>query len=166
MNETTQPTTHVGLIRRLMTIVYDSFLVFACCLLTGGIVVAIKIAMTDSAEVQAIRDSGQRAISAPVESGVLFTVGLLTVFFFYAYFWRKTGQTLAMQAWRSKIVSSADGRTPSWAQCTIRFIVAFFSLALGGMGFLWMLVDRDKKTWHDRASGTELQLLPKPAKKK
>jgi uncharacterized RDD family membrane protein YckC len=155
---------HVGLIRRLMTLVYDSFLIFACCLLSGAVVVAVKIAFTDNAAVQAMRENGERAISGPWESGLLFMVCLLTIFFFYAYFWRRTGQTLAMQAWRSKLVSSDTGQLPSWGQCATRFVVAFFSLALGGLGFVWMLVDPDKKTWHDRVSGTELQLQPKRKK--
>lgn len=164
MNTTPTPPQHVGLIRRLMTLVYDSFLIFACCLLSGAIVVAVKIALTDSAAVQAMRENGERAISGPWESGILFAVCLLTIFFFYAYFWRRTGQTLAMQAWRSKLVNADNGQLPSWGQCATRFIVAFFSLALGGLGFLWMLVDPDKKTWHDRASGTELRLQPKRKK--
>jgi uncharacterized RDD family membrane protein YckC len=161
MTDHASPAEHVGIIRRLMTIVYDSFLVFACCLLTGGVVVASKIAMTDEAEIEAMRSNGERAISGPIESGILFAVCLATVFFFYAYFWRKTGQTLAMQAWRSKIVDINSGNKPSWYQCVIRFVVGFFAFALGGMGFLWMLVDRDKLTWQDRASGTKLILLPK-----
>ena len=161
MSNNPAATANVGLVRRLMTIVYDSFLVFACCLLTGGIVVASKVAMTSSADIETMRANHERAISGPIESAVLFTVCLVTVYAFYVYFWRKTGQTLAMQAWRSKIVSTSDGGTPTLQQCTIRFVVAFFSLLFGGLGFLWLLVDRDGQTWHDRASGTHLILLPK-----
>lgn len=164
MNNKTTLSTHVGLIRRLMTILYDSFLIFPCCLITGGVVVAVKVAITDKAAIETMRANGERAISGPWESSILFSVFLLTVFFFYGYFWRKKGQTLAMQAWRSKIVRSADGELPTWGQCLTRFIVAFFSLALGGLGFLWMVIDRDKKTWHDHLSGTQLQLQPKRKK--
>lgn len=164
MSNTPETNSKVGLIRRLMTIVYDSFLIFACCLLTGGIVVAAKVAMISSADIEAMRTNHERAISGPIESAILFTVCLLTVYGFYVYFWRKTGQTLAMQAWRSKIVSSADGGSPSLQQCTVRFVVAFFSLLCCGIGFLWLLVDRDGQTWHDRASGTQLLLLPKQKK--
>src|SRR6056300_1031318 len=153
--------THVGLIRRLMTIVYDSFLIFACCLLTGGIVVATKVSMIDSDQIEHMRLNGERAINGPIESGILFFVCLATAFLFYGYFWRKTGQTLAMQAWRSKIVDSNTGGTPSWSQCAIGFTVGVLSFALVGLGFFWMLVDRDKKTWQDRASATKLVLLPK-----
>ncbi|MEJ1377571.1 MAG: RDD family protein, partial [Candidatus Sedimenticola sp. (ex Thyasira tokunagai)] len=33
-------------------------------------------------------------------------------------------------------------------------------LALG-LGFLWLLVDRKNRTWHDRLSGTRLIMLEK-----
>lgn len=164
MSETQTHSTRVGLIRRLMTIVYDSFLIFACCLLTGGIVVAIKVSMTAPEQLEAMRANGERVISGPTESLILFAVCLITVFAFYTYFWRKTGQTLAMQAWRSKIIDSRTGDKPTFKQCIIRFVVGFVSFAAGGLGFLWMLVDADKKTWQDKASGTELQLQPKRKK--
>jgi uncharacterized RDD family membrane protein YckC len=37
-----------------------------------------------------------------------------------------------------------------------RFAAAGVSLAALGMGFLWVLVDRDRLAWHDRWSGTRL----------
>jgi uncharacterized RDD family membrane protein YckC len=33
-----------------------------------------------------------------------------------------------------------------------------------GLGFLWVLYDRDKLAWHDRLSGTRLVRLPKEQK--
>lgn len=33
-----------------------------------------------------------------------------------------------------------------------------------GLGFLWILHDRDKLAWHDRLSETRLVLLPKAKK--
>ena len=35
------------------------------------------------------------------------------------------------------------------------------SLLLGGLGFWWAWVDRQRLTWHDRASGTRLLRIPK-----
>lgn len=150
-----------GIIRRLATLVYDSFLIFACCLVTGGVVVGGKIATMSPSAIEAMRSHGERAITGPLESGILFTVCLFTVFYFYAYFWRKTGQTLAMQAWRTRLVSSHDNGRPSWSQCVIRFIVGFLAFSLAGIGFLWIYTNKERKSWQDLASGTELQLLEK-----
>jgi len=150
-----------GIFRRLATIIYDSFLIFACCLVTGGVVVGAKIASMSEQHIEAMRANGQRAIDGPVESAILFTVCALTVFLFYGYFWRKTGQTLAMQAWRTKLVCLDGSPRPTWTQCVIRFFVGLFAFALGGIGFLWMYTNPARKTWQDLASNTELQLLEK-----
>ncbi len=74
--------------------------------------------------------------------------------------WRRGGQTLAMRAWRLRLVASAGG-VPGWRQLCVRYAVGTLSLALGGLGFWWALVDPDRLTWHDRASGTRLVRLPR-----
>lgn len=79
---------------------------------------------------------------------------------FYIYFWRARGQTLGMQAWKIRAVSE-DGEPMSLGECVARFFFATFSTALMGLGFLWMLFDRDRLTWHDRASGTCVLYLRK-----
>ncbi len=150
-----------GVLRRLATLVYDSFLIFACCLVTGGIVVGGKIATMSATDIEFMRSHGQRAINGPIESAILFTVCLMTVFYFYAYFWRKTGQTLAMQAWRTRLISTRGNAKPTWSQCIVRFVVGFFAFSLAGLGFLWIYTNSERKSWQDLASGTELQLLEK-----
>lgn len=74
--------------------------------------------------------------------------------------WRRGGQTLAMRAWRLRLVDAAGG-IPSWRQLGLRYAVGTVSLALAGLGFWWAWVDRERLTWHDRASGTRLVRLPK-----
>jgi len=37
---------------------------------------------------------------------------------------------------------------------------------LFGAGFWWALVDRQRLTWHDRASGTRLLRAPRPVKRR
>ena len=77
---------------------------------------------------------------------------------FYLYFWRATGQTLGMQAWRIKTVNQAGERLTYGEGCA-RLGFACLSLACLGLGFLWMLLDRDRLAWHDRASGTYVVYL-------
>jgi uncharacterized RDD family membrane protein YckC len=43
----------------------------------------------------------------------------------------------------------------------LRFFAAILSWSAGGLGFLWILVDRDRMAWHDRLSKTEVVLLAK-----
>lgn len=75
--------------------------------------------------------------------------------------WGRGGQTLGMRPWRLQVVA-ADGGTPSAAALWRRYAVASLSLLVAGLGFVWALFDRERLTWHDRASGTRLRRLPKP----
>jgi uncharacterized RDD family membrane protein YckC len=48
-----------------------------------------------------------------------------------------------------------------WQQASWRFLAAALSLGCLGLGFLWIMHDRERRAWHDRLSGTRLLLLPK-----
>ncbi|MGV8932032.1 MAG: RDD family protein [Luteimonas sp.] len=74
--------------------------------------------------------------------------------------WHGGGQTLGMRPWRLHVVA-ADGGTPSWRASCLRYCVGTASLLLAGLGFWWALFDRDRLTWHDRASGTRIVRRPR-----
>ena len=74
--------------------------------------------------------------------------------------WRRGGQTLGMRPWRIRLVGD-DGTAPAWRALWLRYLVGTASLLLAGLGFLWALIDRDRLTWHDRASSTRLVREPK-----
>ena len=69
--------------------------------------------------------------------------------------WRRGGQTLGMRPWRLRLIGT-DGGAPAWKPLLIRYLVGTASLLLAGLGFWWAWLDRDRLTWHDRASGTRL----------
>ncbi|MFC3551507.1 RDD family protein [Lysobacter cavernae] len=78
--------------------------------------------------------------------------------------WHRGGQTLGMRPWRLRVVASQGASTPTWHALSIRYAVGTLSLLLGGLGFWWAWLDRDRLTWHDRASGTRMVRLPKRVK--
>ncbi len=93
---------------------------------------------------------------------------VLTICFaYFAYSWRRGGQTIGMKAWRLKLMQSdVSTHDISWKQCLIRYLVAIISwLALGGLGFLWILFNKQHRSWHDLASKTHLVTLAKPNRK-
>ena len=91
----------------------------------------------------------------------LYQLYLLVIcFFYYAGFWVRGGQTLGLRTWRMKLVSNDDGPI-TWAMALKRFVYALLSLICLGLGFLWVLHDRENLTWHDRWSGTKLIRLQK-----
>ena len=131
-----------GLFRRLAAILYDSLLIIAMWLITTLLLVAF---INDGAALQ----------------GPLFQFGLyFEACLFYSYFWRLRGQTLGMQVWKIRLVNPSL-QTLSWQECFARLFFALVSVSMLGLGFIWMLFDPDRLTWHDRASGTRVVLLRK-----
>jgi uncharacterized RDD family membrane protein YckC len=71
-----------------------------------------------------------------------------------AYFvlsWARGGQTLGMRAWRIRVVAAEGGALP-WPRAMLRFAVALVSFGALGLGFLWCLMDRERRCWHDIAA--------------
>jgi len=76
--------------------------------------------------------------------------------------WHRGGQTLGMRPWRLRVVG-ADGGDAPWRALLGRYAIGTLSLLLAGAGFWWAWLDRDRLTWHDRASRTRLLRMPKKA---
>jgi uncharacterized RDD family membrane protein YckC len=103
------------------------------------------------------------AIALPFNAGIAFSTGqygfvlyLLGVsYLYYAWFWTHGGQTLGLKAWGLKLRRLGGGDV-GWRQATMRFIVAFLSWIVFGLGFLWCLFSREKYCWHDAMSKTRL----------
>jgi uncharacterized RDD family membrane protein YckC len=75
----------------------------------------------------------------------VFILVVLAAYFLWC--WLRGGQTLAMRAWRIRLVDV----TP--CKAVLRFLVA---LAVLPLSILWALVDRDRQFLHDRLAGTRL----------
>ncbi|MDH3589066.1 MAG: RDD family protein, partial [Gammaproteobacteria bacterium] len=69
--------------------------------------------------------------------------------------WWRAGQTIGMVAWRLRVVDMQGGRI-SFLQGLLRTLIAIVSWLPAGLGFLWVLVDRDNRAWHDAVSRTQL----------
>lgn len=105
-----------------------------------------------------------RADGEELAAWIVQSLAALCCVGFFAGFWLKGGQTLGMQAWRIKL-APLPGKELSLARAVARCAAALLSLACLGMGYLWCLVDRRQRTWHDYLSGTQLVLLPKHKKR-
>ena len=142
--------------RRLVAMVYDTFLVLPLVMVSVAVALGLQTLVTGSpAEGEVVQ------MNAHIVQGV--AAG--TVILFYSWFWIKNGQTLGMQAWRIKLVTFS-GEPPGVRASVVRCFGALLSAACLGLGYLWCLVDRRGRYWHDYLSQTELVLLPKREKKK
>ena len=142
-----------GLFRRLASITYDSMLVMGLIVLAITLVVILLgfFLGWDGIDTAALRHN-------PFYIAYLCLVPAL----FFIGFWSLAGETLGMRVWRMRIVRMNGGR-PTLGEATIRYLAAILSWAAFGLGFLWILFDRERMAWHDRLSGTRLVLVPKRA---
>ena len=137
--------------RKLSAMIYDWLVLAAVSMAYGAMALTIKVRMLGYTLAE-----GEKA-----NLGLSGFIGWLVIMVaFYSFFWHRGGQTLGMRAWRLQLVTD-DYRYPSWAACIVRAAVASVSFFALGAGYWWQWQDREQKTWHDRASGTQVLLLPK-----
>ncbi|MGK0297226.1 MAG: putative RDD family membrane protein YckC [Gammaproteobacteria bacterium] len=129
-----------SLIRRLAAIFYDSLLLFA--VLFAATIILIPFA-------------GGRAIES---ENLLYFIYLTTCsFFFFVWQWTHGGQTLGMRTWKIKLFSM-DSEPISWPVASKRFFLAIVSWLFAGAGFIWVIFDPEKCSFHDRYSGSRLYM--------
>jgi uncharacterized RDD family membrane protein YckC len=92
-----------------------------------------------------------------------YTLYLIAVWFLYlAWCWQRRGLTLGMRAWRVQLLTDST-KPMGWLQCGLRFITSFVSALPLGAGFLWSIVDRESRAWHDHWSRSRLCRTQPPA---
>lgn len=134
--------------RRLAALTYDSLVIIALLILTGFVVNGIYYAT----------HNGEFAGELP--ASVVLTMIFVICFFYYSHSWRKGGQTIGMKAWKIYLVNTQP-KPIQLSQCMLRTGMGFFSIMLGGLGFLWALLDKQQRSWHDIASLTRVVFKPK-----
>jgi len=65
-----------------------------------------------------------------------------------------TGGTWGLRAVGLRLVSTTTGGAPGLGSALARLIVQYISAIPLYLGFLWMLWDDKKQTWHDKVAGT------------
>ena len=143
------------ILRRLAAMVYDTLLVLP--------LIMASVALFLGGHTLLIGSPGEGEV-VQLNAYLVRLVALLTVLGFFCWFWIKNGQTLGMQAWRIKLVDFAGNKPGAW-QSLVRCLGALLSAACLGLGYLWCLVDKHGRYWHDYISRTELVLVPKREKK-
>jgi uncharacterized RDD family membrane protein YckC len=133
-----QPKLSPSLLRRLAAIFYDLLLLIAL-LAVATTLITLPFGMPEGGSLMAFQ---------------WFLFEIIPLLFFTVFWWRG-GQTLGMRAWRLKVVRM-DGTPLRWIDALKRHLAALLSCLALGLGFLWVLLDRDGLAWHDRLSGTRL----------
>jgi len=144
MNTDPMPVSSPGLFRRLAVVVYDALVLLAVLFLATALALPVT-----------------HGLAIEPENPVFQAYLLAVAFLYLGWFWTRAGQTVAMRAWRLRVVN-LDGGGIDWRQAGLRFVAALLSWAVFGLGFLWVAVDKENRAWHDILSGTRVVQDPKP----
>jgi uncharacterized RDD family membrane protein YckC len=134
---------------RLAALGYDLLVLLAVWMLVAGLVL---LAFDGDVDV---------AHQPPLYHAVLQVALLLVTATYFTLSWARAGQTIGMRAWRLHLVDATVGRAPSMRQSALRFVVGLASALAAGLGFIWCLFDRERRSWHDIAAGTRLERRPR-----
>ena len=128
---------YLSIWRRLLSILYDSFLIFALLIIMSMPFYSFNI---------------EEDFTLKVMMQIYF---YFIIQFFFVWFWVNNQATLGMRSWGITIVDES-GNGISYKRAIIRFNMAIISFAIFGLGFFISIVRKDKKCMHDIISKTYL----------
>jgi uncharacterized RDD family membrane protein YckC/cytoskeletal protein CcmA (bactofilin family) len=89
-----------------------------------------------------------------------FNGTLLLLAVYGALLWKHRGATIGNLILRLQVIRQ-DDRPLDWTTCIVRGLGCLLSGFALGLGFLWILIDRDGESWHDKIAGTAVVRVPK-----
>jgi uncharacterized RDD family membrane protein YckC len=85
---------------------------------------------------------------------------LLLLVLYHIAFWATKGTTVGGIICNLRVVK-LDGQPLRPAEALVRGVAGVLSGAVAGLGFLWMLREPHRETWHDRIAGTQVIKVPR-----
>ena len=131
---------YLSIWRRILSILYDSFLIFALLVIMSMPFYSFNI---------------EEDFALKIMMQIYF---YFIIQFFFVWFWVNNRATLGMRSWGVIIVDDT-GNGISYKRAIIRFNMAIISFAIFGLGFFISIVRKDKKCMHDIISKTYLTKL-------
>jgi len=85
---------------------------------------------------------------------------LLLLAIYGAVMWKLKGTTVGGAVCNLRVVR-LDGRAIDWPTATARALGCFLSMAIAGLGFIWVVFDPERQSWHDKIAGTVVVRVPR-----
>lgn len=124
--------------RRLASMLYEGLVVFAILLIGFLIPQAVF--------------SG---FGLQLSGNLLWLHVILLLMAYFVWFWLNGGQTLPMKTWKLRIAGTGGSKIRP-LQAIFRYLLAWPSILLFGIGIFWALFDKEKQFLHDRIAGTSI----------
>ena len=125
-----------GIRRRLVSMLYEGLVVFSI-LLIGFLLPQIVLS----------------GFGWTISPRALWIHILVLLMIYFVWCWLNGGQTLPMKTWKLRIIN-ADNSPLRPMQAVLRYLIAWPSILLFGIGISWAMFDKDQQFLHDRLGGT------------
>lgn len=142
--------------RYLACLMYESLLVLAWLFILVSVWMVLKAAVLHH------MPGGRLEVASGLELLLLRLWILVCLGAYFALFWMRGGQTLAMKTWKLRLVSLGGGRV-SFLQSAARFLTALMGIPLLGITWLWAFGSPQRLWLHDQLSRTVLIVQPNSA---
>jgi uncharacterized RDD family membrane protein YckC len=129
-----------GFLRRVLALIYDSLVIV-------GIVLFLTLVL--------VLFNGSYAESGSFASFLQFFILIFSGPIFYSYFWLNKGQTIGMQAWKIRLISINETKLNA-KQTFIRCLISVISFLFFGIGYFWILYDKNNLSWSDIVTKTKI----------
>jgi uncharacterized RDD family membrane protein YckC len=140
---------YAGFWRRFCAFLLDSLILGTVSTITKFI---IGFVMGAVATASGSVITSQMDLSASLISSLVLL--LLQAVYFVGFTGAK-GQTFGKMAFKIKVVKIGTNEACGYVKAFLREIVGrLISAFVIGLGYFWMLWDKDKQTWHDKIAGT------------
>jgi uncharacterized RDD family membrane protein YckC len=133
---------YAGFVSRVASGAIDIVL---CAALSTGMVIFVQALLS----VINSEPMGNVAVDPEIISWMIFGIVLLYFTLSWAIFQRTLGETLF-----GLRVQRNNGKRMHLGRAFLRFVISFLSLALIGLGYLWILFDPKRRTWQDIVART------------
>ena len=148
-NEIDLSTSRAGFFRRLGAFLIDS----------------LVLSVANSIFISIILDTGSPSteevgLAFDLRSSLLSTA--VNVLYYGLLEGRPAGQTLGKRALQIRVVDLETGEPIDYRRGFARALGKILSGLVFGLGFLWMLWDRDGQTWHDKFASTTVVWIQPP----
>ncbi len=133
---------------RLVAYIVDAIIVSLVVLVVAivGAAVALSGLATGS-------DSG--LIASAIGGVFIIVVGSLAFSLaYFPWFWAHGGATPGMSLLGLRVVRDADGGPISGSQAILRLVGYWVSGFVFYLGYIWILIDKRRRGWHDLIAGT------------
>jgi uncharacterized RDD family membrane protein YckC len=152
---------NAGFGARLGAYLLDSLLYGAVA--TVFVIVAVVLGVVAVSDCTLDEAEGLICSDEDVSAGLLLAAfavglgGLLLVAVIYLVALARSGQTWGRRIVGIRVVRVSDGSAPGFGRALGRTLFAgIVSSSLFYLGYLWMIWDSDRQTWHDKVSGTRV----------